>query len=166
MSAHHTGAAPAAPRLTPDEYMALLLERRDDYETRHPPTRPWIRALPEWFIRDGDEDLVDMDAIEDVNRRATEQPTRTPKPRNYRPASHWREKLARIDRELDALDPGPRFGTTDMAAYGGVGVPQTARQNAQWARRIDRTAERYVRLTRARDEIAGKLARAERRESA
>lgn len=166
MSKAPTGAASAAPRLTTDEYMALLLERRDEYETRNPPARAWLRALPEWFIRDGDEDLVDMDAIDEANRRATEQPKRTPKPRNYKPASHWREKLARIDRELAALDPGPRHGTTDMAAYGGVGVPQTARQNAQWAKRIDRTAERYVRLTRARAEIAGKLARAEQRESA
>lgn len=159
MSAAPTGAASAAPRLTGDEYMALLAERRDAYYAEHGQPRVGFPALLEWFIRDGDEGLF-------TPPEPTKQPEPERKPRTYKPASHWREKLARIDAELAALDPGPRFGTTDMAAYGGVGVPQTARQDAQWARRIDRTAERFVRLTRARREIAGKLARAEMRESA
>lgn len=157
MSNAPTGAASAAPRLTGDEYMAVLIERRDAYYAEHGQPRPGFPALLEWFVRDGDEDLF-------TPPEPAPQPKREPKPRTYKPASHWREKLERIDRELDALDTGPRFGTTDRAAYGGVGVPQTARQDAQWARRIDRTAERYGRLTRARDEVAGKLARAEIRE--
>lgn len=157
MSAALAGAAPAA-QLTGDEYMDLLIERQQAYYAEHGQPRPGFPALLEWFIRDGDEDLF-------TPPEPTPQPKREPKPRNYKPASHWRERLARIDAELAALDPGPRHGTTDMAAYGGIGVRQTARQNRQWAARIDRTAERYGRLTRARDEIAGKLMRAEKREA-
>lgn len=153
-----TGAAPAAPRLTGDEYMALLVERRDAYYAEHGQPRLGFPALLEWFICDGDEDLF-------TPPEATPQPKPERKPRTYRPASHWRERLARIDAELAALDPGPRHGTTDRAAYGGIGVRTTARQDRQWGARIDRTAERYVRLTRARNEVAGKLARAERREA-
>ena len=158
MSEAPTGAAPAAPLLTGDEYMALLVERQAAHIAKHPPNPSWLVPLLEWFILPGDEDLF-------TPPKPTPQPKRERKPVNYKPASHWRQKLERIDAELAALDPGPRFGTTDMAAYGGVGVPQTARQNRQWARRIDRAAERYGRLTRARDEIAGKLARAKRREA-
>lgn len=159
MSKAPAGAGSPAPRLTPDEYMALLVERQAAHIAKHPPNPSWLVPLLEWFVLPGDEDLF-------TPPEPTPQPKPERKPRTYRPASHWREKLARIDAELAALDTGPRHGTTDMAAYGGVGVPQTARQNAQWAKRIDRTAERYGRLRRARDEIAGKLARAERREAA
>ena len=159
MSETPTGAAPAAPRLTGDEYMALLVERRDAYYAEHGQPRLGFPALLEWFIRDGDEDLF-------TPPEPTPQPKSERKPRTYKPASHWRERLARIDAELAALDPGPRHGTTDPAAYGGIGVRQTARQDRQWGARIDRAAERYVRLTRARNEVAGKLARAETRESA
>lgn len=157
MSEAGRGAALAAPRLTGDEYMALLVERQAAYVAAHPPLKPWIMPLLEWFVLPGDEELF-------TPPKPKPQPKPARKPRTYRPASHWRERLERIDAALAALDPGPRHGTTDRAAYGGVGVPQTARQNAQWANRIDRTARRYGELSRAREEIAGKLARAERRE--
>ena len=52
--------------LSPNAYMDLLLERQREYEQEHPPVG-WVRTLPTWFIRDGDEHLVDMDAIEAAN---------------------------------------------------------------------------------------------------
>ena len=143
--------------------MELLLERQAAYVAEHPPSPSWLVPLLEWFIRDGDEQLVDMAAIAKAD---TQPPRPAPKPRTYRPASHWRARLERLDAELAALDPGPRHGTTDPAAHGGIGIRQTARQERQWAARIDRTAARYVALSRERAEVAAKLTRAERRESA
>ena len=144
--------------MTGDEYMDLLLERRDAYYAEHGQPRPGFPALPEWFIRDGDEELF-------TPPEPTPQPKREPKPRTYRPATYWRDRLERIDARLAALDPGPRHGTTDSAAYGGIGIRQTARQDRQWAARIDRTAAEYVRLTKQRAEVAGRLMRAEEREA-
>ncbi len=149
--------------MSPDEYMDLLVQRREDYYAEHGQPAPGFPALPEWFIRDGDEHLVDMDAIEQANR--AEQPRPERKPRNYKPASHWREVLERIDARLAALDPGPRHGTTDPAAHGGIGIRQTPRQQRAWGDRIDKTAAEHVRLTRRRAEVAARLARAEKRET-
>ncbi len=59
--------------LTPDEYMTLLVERAREADEQSraeraaaglPPAPAWIRHLPEWMVRDGDEDLVDMAAVE------------------------------------------------------------------------------------------------------
>lgn len=151
------GAARATPHLTGDEYMDLLVERQAAYVAAHPPLQPWAAPLLEWFVLPGDEEIF-------TPPKATPRQRPARRPRTYRPASHWREKLERLDAALASLDPGPRHGTTDRAAYGGVGIPQTARQNAKWDTRISRTARRYVELTQAREEVAGKLARAEMRE--
>ena len=60
--------------LTPDEYMTLLVERAREADEQSraeraaaglPPAPAWIRHLPEWMVRDGDEDLVDMAAVAD-----------------------------------------------------------------------------------------------------
>ena len=60
--------------LTPDEYMTLLVERAREADEQSraeraaaglPPAPAWIRHLPEWMVRDGDEDLVDMTAVAD-----------------------------------------------------------------------------------------------------
>ena len=154
--------APAG-RLSPEQYMDLLLERQAAYDAQHPRVLGFPPLL-EWFIRDGDEDLVDMDAIDRANR-PDPAPRPAPEPRYYKPASHWRARLERIDAELDRLNGVQRHATDDPAAYGGLGVRQTPRQRRQYAARIDRTAERHVRLTRERAEVVGKLRRAERRES-
>ena len=76
--------------------------------------------------------------ILDENARARQ--SRPKKPRQYRPASHWRAELTRIDARLDALNGVQRHATDDPAAYGGVGVQQTVRQRRKYGDRIDRTA--------------------------
>ncbi len=144
--------------MTGDEYMDLLVERREEYYAKHGQPRPGFPAMLDWFVQPGDEDLVDLPP-------QAPQPKREAKPRTYRPASHWREQLARIEARMDALDPGPRHGTTDPAAHGGIGIRQTARQNRQWGQRIDRTAAEWVRLDTRRREVTAKLARAEAREA-
>lgn len=149
------------PRLTPEQYMDLLAARREEYYARreHVPDFP---ALLEWFVRDGDEDLVDMAAVHAASQTAEDPRPR--RPRRYRPASYWRDRLAEIDARLDALNGGSRHGTGDLAAYGGIGIRQTPRQQAAYARRIDATAAEHVRLSRERQDVAGKLRRAEARE--
>jgi len=141
--------------MTPDQYMGLLLERQQAHLAEHGGFPP----LLEWFVRDGDERLVDLPTAEPEPKRET-------RPRTYLPASHWREELARIDAELAALDGVSRHGTDDPAAYGGIGIRQTPRQARKYGERLDRTAERYGRLSRERARVAGKVRRAEGRESA
>lgn len=144
--------------MNPDQYMDLLVQRREEYYAEHGQPRPGFPALLDWFIRDGDEEIF-------TPPEPTPQPKPERKPRTYRPATYWRDRLASIEARMEALDPGPRHDTTDSAAYGGIGVRQTARQNAQWGARIDRTAAEWVRLDQQRREVAGKLARAEKREA-
>lgn len=71
--------------LTPDEYIALLVERAREADEQSraertaaglPPAPAWIRHLPEWMVRDGDEDLVDMAAVAAWTARHEEQPKR------------------------------------------------------------------------------------------
>jgi len=54
---------PMSARLTGEQYIALLLQRQADYVAAHPGRR--YPPLLEWFVRDGDEQLVDLSA-EDI----------------------------------------------------------------------------------------------------
>ena len=162
--------------LTPDEYMTLLVERAREADEQSraeraaaglPPAPAWIRHLPEWMVRDGDEDLVDMTAVAAWTARHEEQPKRARTPRVYRPASHWRAELAKIDAALASEDARTHHGrgTTDRAAYGGIGIRRTARQQRRdWAA-LDRSIERVVRLQNRRVAVVAKLHRAEAREA-
>ena len=65
-------------RLSPDEYADLLVARRDVYYVEHPP-RPGFPAMLDWFVEDGDEDLVDVAACEAATRPLEDdRPRRTP----------------------------------------------------------------------------------------
>lgn len=144
--------------MTGDEYMALLERRREEHYAKVGQPRLGFPALLEWFVRDGDEEFF-------TPPETTPRPKPERKPRNYKPASYWAEKVERTEARMAALDPGPRHGTTDSAAYGGIGVRQTARQNQQWGKRIDRAAAEYVRLERLLRDYRTKLARARQREA-
>ena len=150
--------------LTPDQYMALLVERQAAHCAEHGPHRPGHPALLEWFVREGDEDLVDLAAIEAGVEPG--KPKRETRPRSYRPASHWRGKIERIDARLNRLNGLRRHDTDDSAAYGGIGIRQTPRQQVKYGARIENAVGEYARLTRLRSEYSGKLRRAERREAA
>ena len=153
-----------ADLLTPDQYMDLLLERQREHETEHPPVG-WVRTLPTWFIRDGDEHLVDMAAIDKANAAAERVEKRPTKPRTYRPASHWRGVVERTQKRMDAINGYQRHDTTDSAAYGGVGVRQTPRQRRQHWQRIDSLAAEYVRLEKRLSHAKSMLRKAEEREA-
>ena len=148
--------------LTPDAYMALLCERRDQWAADHP-HRPGAPPLIEWFVRDGDDQLVDMAAIEDANRAT--QPARTRQPRRHRPATYWRARIDRMQERLNTLTGVQRHPTTDPAVYGGVGIRQTPRQQRRYAARLDATAAEVVRLTSALDHARSMLTKAEAREA-
>ena len=144
--------------LTPNEYMDLLLER----QAADP--GPRVMGFPpllEWFIRDGDEHLVDMAAVETYG----EPEKRPTKPRTYRPASHWRNVIERTQKRMDAINGTQRHDTTDPAAYGGVGVRQTARQKRKHWARMDSVAAEYVRLDARLRHAKSMLRKAEARES-
>ena len=150
-------------RLSPDEYADLLVARRDAYYVDHPP-RPGFPAMLDWFVEDGDEDLVDVAACEAATRPLEDDRPR--RARTYRPASYWRDRLAKVDARLDALNGVQRHATDDPAAYGGIGIQQTPRQRRKYGERIDRTAAEYVRLTNQRKAVEDKLWRAQQREAA
>ena len=149
-------------RLTPAEYGNVLVERAEAWRREHP-SRLGAPPLLEWFILDSDVDLVDMDAIDAANAAADDQPTQR-RPRRYRPAAHWRAQLERIDARLAALTGYTRHATDDPAAYGGIGIRSTPRQTARHLARLDATSAEVVRLTTRRQDVVGKLLRAERRE--
>lgn len=149
--------------LTPDQYMDLLLERQAAHEADHPPVG-WVRTLPTWFIQDGDEHLVDMGAVE--RSTPSPRPARAKRPRKYRPASYWQAELDRIETRLAAIDGIQRHDTDDPAAYGGIGIRQTARQARRYGARIDKAAAEHVRLEGRKSHAVRMLRAAQKREAA
>jgi hypothetical protein len=148
--------------MSPGEYMDLLEQRRQEHYAEHGQPRDGFPALLEWFVRDGDDALVDMGAIETANRAHDDRPKR---PRHYRPALYWRARLDHIEARMAAINGASRHNTTDPAAYGGIGIRQTARQRARYGARIDRAASEYVRLESDRSHARRMLAAAEKREA-
>lgn len=143
--------------LTPNQYMDLLLARRAAHEARHG-RRPGFPALLDWFIEPGDEDLVDMATLVPAQRVETKRPTR---PRRYRPASYWRDRLERITARMERINGTTRHETTDRAAHTGIGIRQTGRQARRYGETIDRVSGEYVRLEKQRGHAVRMLRAAE-----
>lgn len=156
-------------RMTGDEYMQLLEQRRDAWEAarvarERPEGFPQItpkfemRPLLEWFVEAGDDDLVTLP-------ESTPKPKREPKPRVYRSAASLREERDRAQRQLDALtgDDGDR-----AAANLSPTSRNRAARNAGRARfaRLDRDLERYTQLKQQVGALNTKIYRAETRERA
>lgn len=156
-------SSPASPLLTPDQYVALLLRRQEEHAATHPRVLGFPPLL-EWFIEPGDEDLVDMAAID--RPAPSPRPARSKRPRQYRPASHWQAELERIEQRMAAINGIQRHATTDPAAYGGLGIHQTARQARRYGAQIDRAAAEYVRLEKRKTHAARMLRAAQAREVA
>lgn len=93
--------------------MELLVERQRTYtedarRRRRPDAR--LELLPPlltWFVRDGDEDLVEMPEPPEKPR---------PKLRYYRPASHWQGRVKRIESEMIAV--AARADVGDLVSRG------------------------------------------------
>lgn len=130
-----------------DEYMQLLVGRLNEYmeplerkaaadaERLGRPVLPPLPPLLQWFIRDGDELLVEMP--EPVAKRK-------PEPRRYRPASYWQERVARIEEQMAAT--AARADVGDRAAAGGCALGP--RRTARHQERADAALQRYCALER------------------
>jgi hypothetical protein len=140
-------------RMTGDEYMGVLQQRANEWVAAQ--TKPNLRFPPllAWFIRDGDEDLVELPEPE-------KQPKPKPQPRKYRPASYWREKIAQLEARMAPLTE-PLIN--DRAAAGGaaLGRKRTARIQA----REDSRLQRYVELRKRLEHAQYMLRSTERREA-
>lgn len=147
--------------VTLDEYMAVLQQRLDTYNASRPPSdnqvfrvKSWVEPLLPWFFRDEDEAFVVLPEPKQP------KPKPKPKPRYYRPASYWREKLARIEAQMKPLEE-PLI--TDRAAAGGCALGPKRTQRIQ--NQEDGRLQRYVALKKERDRLASMLRTAEAREA-
>lgn len=57
-----------------------------------------------------------------------------------------RREEARLQDRMNAVSGFNRHGTDDLAAYGGIGIRQTARQRRKYADRVDNALSEYTRL--------------------
>jgi len=154
------GAA-VSEKLTGDEYMALLQQRLDEYVEAQqkrieasgitPRLSPFPPLLT-WFVRPGDEDLVEL------------PPDPAPKvrePRQYRPASYWRERVAAIEAQMAAV--AARASVGDRAAAGGCALGP--KRTAAFQKRADLALTRYSALEKRLSVARGRLCSAEAREA-
>lgn len=169
--------------LTGDEFMELLEARRAEWEAAHPTRseavverikrdfpdanpviRPRfeVRPLLEWFIKDGDDDIVDPV----VFAPAPPQPKREHRPRTYRSAASLREERDRVQARRDAI-------TADDDGYDPAIVNLSPRSRNRAAARagrrrfakLDRDLARYTQLTRRLASLDSRIIRAEAREA-
>lgn len=171
-----------------EEYMELLEYRRAEWEAAHPareaaeaqiaqikaefpdanpqikPKLPPLRPLLEWFILPGDEDLVDMAALE---RAVAPEPApkRTPRPRVYRSAASLREERDRVQARMDAV--AGRGDCGDVAAINispSSSKPRIAAAGRRRFAQMDRDLEQYGQLAKRLASLNSRIASAEYRE--
>ena len=82
-----------------------------------------------------------------------------------RPATYWRARIDRMQARLNTLTEVQRHPTDDPAAYGGIGIRQTPRQQRRYAAQLDATAAEVVRLTSALEHARRMLRAAQEREA-
>lgn len=170
-------------RLTGDEYIELLLSRQAEWiaanrpqeaaaeaiariKAEYPDANPQVNftfrrpPLLEWFIRAGDEDLVDLATLD-----SEPQPKRAPRPRTYRSAASLREERDQVKARMDAIT---RDDHGDMAI---VNLSPNARSRAARTAgrrrfaQLDRDLERHTQLKSRLDQLDARIAAAERREA-
>lgn len=150
------------PRLDGELYIALLLERQATWMAEHGVHPYGLPPLLEWFVRPGDEDMVDLPEQRPEGLDRSEKPKRAP--RVYRPAASIRDELASVEAEMERVaGRGPDdVAATNLSPRSRSRAARTAgrRRFAQ----LDRDLERYTALKVRRDRLAGRLAAAEARE--
>lgn len=163
MSPTTSAPAPAA-KMSMDEYMDLLVQRMNEYmeprqrraaETAASLGRPVLPLLPPllaWFIRDGDEHLVEL---------PKPTPKSKPEPRYYRPASYWQERVTRIEEQMAAT--AARADVGDRAAAGGCALGRKG--TALHQKRADTALQRYSALAKKLAHAKGMLRSAQAREA-
>lgn len=151
------GREPLTAPISSAEYMALLLERQSVYDAVHPPVVAWISPLLEWFCWPEDSDFVILPD------RVTAEPRPTRPAPTVADLTAKRDALAsqlgRLIIKRDQAVVGRAHNTDDMAAYGGIGIRQTARQRAKRAVAVDRSIAEVARLAKRIDRVRFALAR-------
>ncbi|WP_157115020.1 hypothetical protein [Nocardia niwae] len=144
--------------MTGDEYMQLLQQRADEWLAANSTAaiRPKYPPLLTWFIRDGDEELVDPAIL----AAPEPQPKPVRQPRYYRPASHWRDRIAALEAQMAPLTE-PLIN--DRAAAGGVALGR--KRTAKIQAREDSRLARYVELRKQLEHAQSMLRAAEKREA-
>ncbi|WP_458683642.1 hypothetical protein [Prescottella equi] len=146
--------------LTGDQYVEhVLVARQSAWITEHQAAnaakgvergRIWAPLLPD-FVLDVDTDHVAL------SERAPRPPRRR---RRYRPASFWRARVDRLDKQMQALST-PILNDRAAAGGGGLGPRRTRAVQAGEDARL----ERYTRLRRRHDRAHQMLTAAEAREA-
>jgi hypothetical protein len=150
---------PLTAPISGEDYIALLVARRDAWEARNGGARPYgLPALIEWFIEDGDEKFVQLPEDKPA-------PKRERNPRVYRSAASLREERDAVQAKMDAITGED---TTDGAVVNLSPFSRSrAARNAGRRRfaKLDRDLERYTALRTRRDNLNFRIATAEARES-
>lgn len=130
-------------KMTGDEYMDELLARQAAWMGAH----PHVKGMPllEWFVRDGDENLVDLPA-------AAPSPTRMP--RTYATAKSLRDRRDELQTTLDAMTF--HDGPPDRAAAN-ITTP------GRW-KSLDSQIAKGAKLAARIDKLNHRIAAAEQRE--
>lgn len=142
-----------------EDYMLVLAARQAAYEASRPQSGPLLRypSLLEWFVRDEDVEYVVLPEPEAA-------PKRVPTTRVYRSAESIRAELEKVTAQRDAI------GGNDIPDRAAANISPFARSKsaARAGRRrfaqMDRDLEKYTRLTRRINQLAGRLVEAEARE--
>lgn len=146
----------AERRLTLDEYMQVLVARQEEWLAAHPGHDPRFPPLYEWFIRDGDEALVQLPP--DPSPRPKPAPT-AKRPRTYRTAASIRGEIEDLEARMARL--GQPL-SDDPAACRLKRGPALRRHHA----RMDRDLEQYAALSKRVQRLQYELRDAEARERA
>lgn len=140
-------------RLTLDEYMDVLVARQQEWLAAHPDTDPRYPPLYEWFIRDGDEALVQLPP----DSEAKPKPAQPKRPRRYRPAADIRTEIERAEARMATLS---RPLSDDPASA----RLSDARLLRRYYARMDRELQEYTALSERVKRLRWQLTDAENRE--
>lgn len=141
--------------VTGEEYMTILLARQAAYVSRNPGT---LLPLLEWFIRDGDEDFVQLPDVKPARKRETT-------PRVYRTAASLREERDKVAAQVNAFgaDDGPCDpAVVNLSPYS----RSKAARNAGRRRfaKMDNDLIKFTALTKRLDALNSRIISAEARE--
>jgi hypothetical protein len=153
---------PLTGPISGDEYVRVVLVRRQEAWIAAHETSRGFPPLLEWFIEPGDEEFVQLpEAVEKPSSKDA------PKPRQYRSAESLRAErdglLRRMEQVAGRGDLGDR-AAVNLSPYARSRAARTAgrRRFAQ----MDRDLETYTKLKRRLDVLNSRIARAEAREDA